>query len=184
MLPADQSLRARQHRLLRADVVFRLEENGELFRPDRLPEIIHEPFREQFLFADLLVVEPDHLLRVPADGVGSHFRPVEAVNHVDGLVHVRVDAHPETDMVVERTVGRQTGGRVIQDASVIRTVRTVDHEDVRFPPADDAAERPDGNQQAVADLPEDRVSESHAETVIDDMEVIDIEDDRVHPTSG
>ena len=99
MDPANQSLRAGQHRRVGADIEFWLVVDLELTAGDGLRKVF-----DHLLFPDLLdphvvIVSLDPAAQVPPDLIRGLLGPVKPPLDIHGFVYILVDPHPQPDAV-------------------------------------------------------------------------------------
>ncbi len=152
----------------------------ELVLLEGFGEVLNQLLGKEVLLMQMAVIQADGFVKVAANGVRSHLGPVKAALDVNALVDVGIDPHAQA-----HTVGRvavilkEAGGDVLHDVLIVLPVRAVDHEGVCFPAADDSAGITDHLTGLLTDAPEDLVSVCLAVTLVDHVEVVDIQDDRV-----
>ena len=174
VLPAHQGLGAVQHRHGGLDLELRLVVDHELLFFDGLREVQQQLLGVDLVLVQLVVVDGHGAGVAVAHGVRGQLGPVEPLVHVQGLVHVGIDAHAQVHPAVHAAAG------VLEDLVVVLPMGTVDQERVALPPTDDAAVGVHVVRDAPADPAQHVVAVGLAVPLVDHVEVADVHQDGVH----
>ena len=180
MEPAHQRFCRTQDRDVRSDIELRLVEDLELVVGDRGREIFDQLFGIKFPFMQVVIIDADHLREVVFDGVGSGLGMVKTTLDAQALVDIGIDTHTKTHTVVGDLFARQTLGCRLEDVLVIFPMRAIDKEGICFLTADDTAFDSDEFPDTFTDPLQHFIAIGIAIAFIDHMEVVDIDDDRIH----
>ena len=116
---------------------------------------------------------------VVAHRVGRDLGAVEAPLHVYALVHGFVDAHAQAHARARR-VAHERGGDAPHEIPVAGAVGNVEQKGVRTAPAGKPPDILDHLVEAGAYLPEDLVAVTFAEALVDHVEMVHVDEGRVH----
>ena len=179
--PTHQRFRPGQNRRIGTNIKLRLVVDLELMLLDGSGEILYQLLGKDVLFMKLAVIQADGSGEIPANRVGRHFGAVKTALDVDALVDVGIDADAEPHTICRRAVFlKKTGGNLIQNGLIVLPMRAVEHESISFPATGDASGVMGQVKDLLTDLPQNLVPVSFAEALVDHMEVVDIQNQRVH----
>ena len=181
VLPAHQAFGAAQHGRVVLNVVFGLEIHLELSFRNRSANIFYQPDVVELRLVQRVVVHADVARVAGAHGVGRHFGPIKTALNVDLLIRFRIDAHPQSDAVRSALVAlRQRSGGTVEQLLPVVPMRTIDQEGVGLFAADNALGFMGDFLQLDAELPENLVGIALAVALVDHVEVVDVDHNRVH----
>ena len=179
MLPAHQGLGAREHRNFGSHVELGLVVDLELPLGDSAGEVLDELVMVERLPVHLGIVGGNVPREVVAHRVGRDLGAVEAPLHVYALVHGFVDAHAQAHARARR-VAHERGGDALHELPVAGAVGNIEQEGVRTAPAGEALGLLGHPAEAGAYLPEDLVAVGFAEALVDHVEMVHVDEGRVH----
>ena len=179
MLPPNQGFRAgkRGNRFLY--IKLRLVIHLELTLRQRVLKILQQPVGQYFALVQFGIIKRNCLFVCVAAQVGSHFGPVKAALYINCLIDVLIHADAQPD-VVAGVVFIQIDGSIFQQFVIVQPLAAIYKESIGFQTAGEPPCLFYHRANLFRRAPEDQISVFFSVPFIDDMEMVDIDEERVH----
>ena len=154
--------------------------NLELALCQCFPEIFQQLLFVQFCFVKRIVVIRNCLLVGIASGVRSHFCPVETAFNLEVLIYIGIHAHAQVKSAGRAGIITKIRGGLIHHLFIMFSVTAINQKSICLQTAGKAAGLTEQYTDQVGNPAKDCVAILPAVPLVDDMEMIDIHQDRIH----